>query len=141
MGADLIGFLVRGPVRITKTATKRAKSRYWADCAKQHKAREFWCPECGTRRRDNEQGPCDNCGTQLPVVPGTEPEAHALVQRLADGWPPEFRDVASRRDPDNARQILVFAGDMSWGDTPAGSGYRYLEKLITTGIGRYLGIR
>jgi hypothetical protein len=61
----------------------------------------------------------------------TAPE---IVERFIKNWPPHYRDTASMPDPDHPRKVIVFAGERSWGDTPEGAGFTYLDRAATLGI-------
>lgn len=69
-------------------------------------------------------------------------EAEVLVDGLYAFWESGSRDSASRLDPDDENVALVFAGEMSWGDEPGGSGYETLRDTGRfPGLHDLLGIR
>jgi hypothetical protein len=49
--------------------------------------------------------------------------------------------VCIRDHPADARQRLLFAGEMSWGDEPQGYGYQKLKQTFAWGFAEALGIR
>ncbi len=141
MGSDMVGYLVVGPNGpIGKTARKQAV----AELKRLVKTKKFAisCASCGHIFRDNdyEGGRCFDCGTPLPDVELAIACPQDYVKALADQWPPEFRDVANRAMPGNPKQMLVFAGDMTWGDEPEGGGYQYLQELLGSGLSEALGV-
>jgi len=140
MGADMMGYLVKGPAKLSKVAIARAKKEYWALCQEMNKEGQRKCLNCERLVGLGEER-CETCGDPLHEWPRTKAEADTEVNNMAADWLPSYRDVACRSDPDDPEQFLVFAGDMSYGDAPEGAGYKYLQELLTTGIGKALGIR
>ena len=60
---------------------------------------------------------------------------HHLLQRAQEAldsaskkWPPSYPDGDWRRV---GARLVLFAGDMTWGDTPSGDGYALLRGLAT----------
>jgi hypothetical protein len=146
VGADLLGFLVKGPVKITRQQIETAAKAMLVTARERQRTGLIYCPDCGCEIDVNKgfDGRCPGCCQQIgdPLIDiHTLKDARAHVKRLAEGWPPECRDTASRHDPDDARQILVFAGDTSNGDEPAGAGYQYLKELMQSGCAEALGVR
>jgi hypothetical protein len=146
MGADMLGYLVRGPARIAKRRIETAARMILAAARQRRKTGLVDCPDCGyeIEAKQDFDGVCPGCCGRIgdPLVEiHTLREARAYVKRLADRWPPDCRDTVSRCDPDDARQILVFAGDMSYGDEPEGCGYQDLRELMRSGAAQALGIR
>lgn len=119
MGADLIGYLVLGPRQIERST---ADFEAFFD---QHKSRfEDAAPE-----DPDVIVPCD--------TEQWEAESHALsreafvkgCEAFVEFWNfNNSRDCASRALPgaEDTRKVM-FAGDMSWGDTPEGHGYQCFE--------------
>lgn len=147
MGADQIGFLVKGPHKITKTTWKKAAKTLLARVEPMWLTHKLDCPECGfsidtTDPNACECG-CERCGSDGPrfLMELESRDDFDTFMKEMEVWPPGARDVASRRDPDDPDSVLVFAGEMSWGDSPSGYGYEYLNKLMTTGLGKLVGVR
>jgi hypothetical protein len=127
MGADMVGYLVTGPVKITEAAIKKAisnlKKRDWRG----------ECPECG-----EDRAPGGGCSCFVPPKSGEE---EAFVRDWVAHWPPDYRDCAVRRDPrDPKKRWLVFAGDRSWGESPEGAGFEMLKRGAVSGIAEDLGV-
>jgi transcription elongation factor Elf1 len=149
MGADMIGYLAKGPYTITKAKRKAAArellrlARIWL------LENTYTCCTCGAVETDIEEAvkdhlDCQNCGVRYPVyLQDIKCLSHAekKVAAWCDYWPPTWRDCARRPDPDDKKQVLVFAGDMSYGESPDGAGYEYLAELLNSGISDLLGIR
>lgn len=51
------------------------------------------------------------------------------------------RDTVKRSDPDDPKQQIVVAGEMSWGDEPGGYGYQMLKAADYLQLMPLLGIR
>lgn len=51
------------------------------------------------------------------------------------------RDTVKRSDPDDVKQQIVVAGEMSWGDEPGGYGYQMLKAADYLQIMTLLSIR
>jgi len=147
MGADQIGFLVKGPRRFTKTALKKAAKTLLSQLEVMWTTHRLECPECGysidTTDPDACENGCEHCGSDGPrfLMELTDRHAFDAFMSTMAAWPPGGRDVAFRQDPDDRKSLLVFAGEMTWGDTPSGCGYDYLNKLMSTGLGALLGVR
>ena len=58
-------------------------------------------------------------------------------EHMSDFGIPDYRDVAAFPLPTaSGRNIwIAFTGDMSWGDSPDGTGYRAIEAAFCLGIG------
>jgi len=137
MGADMCGYIVKGPAKLPKNAVELAIKSLKAQ-RKRLIAGVRKCEVCG---QDMAEGGTCSCGWPVIEKETTDYGISMLARNLVDAWAPTYRDCCSRKDPDDPKQIIVFAGDMSWGDDPEGSGYQYLKELINSGIGEVLGIR
>ena len=136
MGADLIGYIVKGPTRIKD---KKAKAVLFAQSVQLGAATH--CGNCDVDfDADPDDDTCPECGTELLTFK-TRKEAAAFAMRYMKDWPPDFRDVASRIDPDDPTQVIVFAGECSWGEEPEGGGYGYMKDILTTGLASFMGVR
>lgn len=165
MGADLIGWMAKGPAELHVSPERKQEIAQrlqelvdWARDnlpANYDEAEEFLA-QCG-----QEQLPAcvDSMWAasypeeflqmleQLTPEGETDPAKsrdHLLgyIDGLVEAWPPEgCRDVSSAIDPDDSTQVLVFAGEMTWGDEPQGEGFQLLKRLAHSGIGEAVGIR
>jgi hypothetical protein len=138
MGADMIGFLVKGPKEIGKEQIERAATILW----KTRRSGSRECHSCGGRSlRSTDE--CSSCGADMVPLPEltTYEDARTFVRSLVGDWPPDFCDVSSRMDPESDTDLLVFAGDMSCGEQPDGRGYQLIKTILGLGIAEALGIR
>lgn len=129
MGAEQIGIIAVGPLKITKRRIERA-TKVLLD-----KESADTCGNCGDKLCGAAS--CEACGTKAPTRFESETDARRHAEAAASGWPPDFRDVSSR---EYGSKWIVFAGEQTWGDTPDGAGYRYLNGLIADGIYAALGL-
>jgi hypothetical protein len=51
-----------------------------------------------------------------------------------------FRDMSYRLDPLRPRRKVVVAGELSWGDEPAGAGYQMFKRAFGLTIAQRLGV-
>jgi len=152
MGANLIGYLVKGPRTL--------------DVSKQDKAvdRVLRVLEVCKKYNDWAENP-DNIGEEYDFseldglvdladaeevfdladivigFPATKESAEKIVNDLIYNWPPRARDVVCKIDPDDENQVIVFCGDMSWGDEPEGIGYQMLKDGFMFGVWSLFGVR
>jgi hypothetical protein len=76
------------------------------------------------------------------VFAGTPQDLAKVIQKFVAGWNDgDFRDLATRDDPDRPRRKVVVAGELSWGDEPDGAGYQLLKKAFGLGIAERLGVK
>lgn len=147
MGADLIGFLVKGPQKISDETWAEAEAKLVARLEPMWLGAKVDCPDCGEpidcSDPDELEYGCENCGSYSIKVLGQLADREAVTAFMARmrHWPPGGRDVAQRNDPDVTDGILVFAGEMSWGDSPTGYGYGYLHDLVLSGVAADVGVR
>ena len=137
MSADMTGYLLKGPAKLPKNAEKIAEKEL-LNLRKRLLKNPKVCGNCGNKLEDG--CPC-YCGWPVIGKDATDGEIRSLAKELVEGWTPDNRDTASRLDPDNRKKVIVFAGDMSWGDEPEGGGYQYLKKLCLSGVAEALKIR
>lgn len=136
MGADLIGYVVKGPV---KMQARRIKAAVRA-CLRQRKTLMGDAGKGATRseRMDAAQSATGEYfdPQDIPVSPAKD------IRAFVDWWVTlDSRDTCSRTDPDDPRQKLVYAGEMSWGDEPEGTGYQMLKRAFAWGFAETLGVR
>lgn len=170
MGADMIGFLVKGPHKLDDRNDElavqtvlRAHQFYgaWADVMEA-------CEEAGTTFDNSAEG--KNLKRRFPregvpsdmwfTVEGMdadyarslmlceaddenlEERVRQLVEKFKSFWRDGgYRDTVWRVDPDDSTRVLVFAGELSWGDEPSGAGYQLLKDADQYGILEVYGIR
>jgi len=142
-----------GPTQLDPAKVTAAIDTLWA---KIEQARTTGIQVCNNCLGDNnvvdfdpeELELCRNCGYELPALYKTKEELAEVVNDWVAEWPPDHRDAASRdlparfrpADAKDVEHVVVFAGEMTWGDEPAGSGYEYLKLGTSLGICELLGI-
>ena len=136
MGAEQFGYLVKGPVKIAAGRIKiavRACLRRRGDLLK----------DAGDGASRGERYDASLSATGEYFDPEDIPEnPEPVIREFVEWWEhSEGRDTCSRQDPDDPRQKLVYAGDMSWGDEPDGYGYQKLKQAIAWGYAEALGVR
>ena len=141
MGADQIGFLFKGPLRLKHTkatihaAEQRAAEVLQALRTLQHQDELPDVLPSALRhltRGDVEEAVC---------FVDTLPEPAVAVANLLEWWDNGARDTATRNDPDNRARIIGFAGDRSWGDEPDGFGYTTYKAALYLDILRVFDIK
>lgn len=149
MGADLIGYLLKGPRDLPEE--KRADAvqcvinalNVLNQAAIDHREERGISPEA--------QKIVDRClmdiEYELEHYEEERPEAikgraENLVTDLYAVWNgSNARDLYCRIDPDDDTQLLFFCGDMSWGDSPDGFAYETIGEAITLGLTEFFHIR
>lgn len=137
MGADLIGFLVKGPKNLDpklKEAAIGLASNVIGECLLY----------VGTDRlndikfeNDSPLKDLDTC--DIERISCLDPEE--LIDSLLDVWAGNARDTACRLDPDDPSQSILFTGEMTWGDEPSGYGYDTVRDAAHLGLFELFGIR
>jgi hypothetical protein len=150
MGADLIGYLAKGPRTLDSALKDTAKARVAevavlvAELEAKLEAADVDYPT------DSDDSPAElRWDPRLPaplyddlelawdmliraVYGRLEPLD--IVDDLFHVWEHGARDSHSRPDPDDPEQRLMFAGELSWGDTPEGFGYKTLDAASALGL-------
>lgn len=135
MGADLITTIVVGPEKVQLTPAKRKKV---LEAAKQRvKACAKW-----------SGGPLpEGMMDEMDVESLADLKAKDISKVLNDvlslwNGKVSFRDTNSRTFKQGGKvgKVLV-AGDMSWGDSPDGEGYRILREAELLGILDPIGLK
>lgn len=155
MGANQLGFLVKGPANISdkrdqaidllKQRTMKLKG-YQAQLNElKEESVESWSDlfpgddEVSAYLDENALTPSDAVHALESLMPR---DAAADVDKFIHFWQVSgARDVAYRIDPDDQTQAIVFAGEMSWGDEPSGMGYEMLDEAKNIGLLEIFGIR
>ena len=150
MGADLIGFIVKGPTRIKKDKQKKAVQYLtqlfdaYIEQAKKDPSKD---PDINYLRKYIPKQAADMMDIdeeQFIVIlqENARIDPKVLVKTMVDFWhAPNYRDVCVVIDPDDIKQHIMFAGDMSWGDEPEGPGYRELKRIYWLGVDKILGLK
>lgn len=156
MGADLIGFLVKGPEKIELTEDLRSAAMKQLGKITEYISRYEQTQNnssMSTAVNEALQSDLDHAYEQLGNMAEDQDMLYEELTSLELGFDDEAlgkfvewwhsplgRNIAYRSDPDDDTKRIFFAGDMSWGDEPDGIGYRYLKWAVYTGVGALLGI-
>lgn len=136
MGAEQIGCLVKGPQKIPAVRIKAA-----VRACKRKRATLLGDAGDDSSRSERMSAALSTTGEYFdPADIPDDPQQE--IRSFVQWWHHiDSRDTCSRQDPDDPRQVLVYAGDMSWGDEPDGAGYRKLKQAMAWGYAEALGIR
>lgn len=141
MGADQIGFLLKGPTTMAPTADTLAAILQHANAvrdallhAQKYRALPPECPAYLTELQP------DDLATLIDDAPRLPP-AQQVIDDLMHWWAHGARDSCFRHDPDDPSQTFAFAGEMTWGDEPQGFGYLTVRAASQLDILRHFGIR
>lgn len=145
MGADMIGFLVKGPKKLDESKIAEAKKKVSErleffqalDADGDERKLTQWAKRLGFRTTlDAREVALD---VNLDGVPQLVEEFVEFWNSAAAGSLP--RDTVSRPDPDDPEQVILFAGDRTWGDSPDGHGYRTLRQADAFDLTSHFGVR
>ena len=136
MGAEQIGYLVKGPLRISERRIPAA-----VQACRQRKAALLQAGGPDADEWDRSQAAL--AVTDACFDPENIPEDPSpVIREFLDWWATlNARDTCSRWDPDDPRQQLVYAGEMTWGDEPTGHGYEMIQRALAWGFADALGVR
>ena len=136
MGAEQVGFLVVGPMKIAARKIKAA-----VRACKQRRQELLAQADGDANRQKRMDAALSETGEYFD--PEDIPENPELdIRSFGEWWHTlDCRDTCSRTDPDDPRQKIVYAGEMSCGDEPEGHGYQQLKKALAWGFAKALGIR
>jgi hypothetical protein len=142
MGADLIGFLVKGPRELDRDRFELARGIAANVVGQATIAYELELADEPVEREDFDA--LDNTFIDLEYdlerIRGLDPED--LLKALVSVWEEhDARDLVTRTDPDDEDQRIVFAGEMSWGDDPEGFAYQTIRDADKLGMLDVFGIR
>jgi hypothetical protein len=127
MGADLIGHLMVGPAKLDSSKREEAIKRVvdnmtWAFAHKDDKDLS-----------ESDEWKLEAINNEWIMDEETEPNpeyAEELVDGLLDLWPFEGRrTTVIRQDPYNQDRLILFTGEMSWGDSPDTDEFRIISVL------------
>lgn len=149
MGADLVAFIVKGPKKLPAgqrdaavAAAKKAVA--WVKKGKRLYYKREDKPSAAERELYWHEAPNKYLRDQKDIIlfedlADVEPEK--FVDEFLRLWPHIARDASYRTDPDDDTQILLVAGDTSWGNEPEGLGYQTLKTAQNLGLFEIFGIR
>lgn len=141
MGADLIGYLVVGPSTLDeeKKSAVAALIDLWMEKTKHldegadPNVRDIEMP-------DGRMMSLDDLMDVTTVLSYWE-NGEKFVENLWAWWEKGSSDSASRLMPGKKDRCILFAGEMSWGDTPEGWGYQVLDTIMhVPGLDELLGV-
>jgi len=138
MGADLIGYMVIGPKKFDEYVLEKARAylirlQGQIDLALNkgeitQELRELVDMSSLGDLHESERSAIEDLDSRFD---------ESLIDEFLDLWKYGCRDSCCR--PYKDRQI-VFAGEMTWGDTPEGTGYTILEAIEYVGLYKILGL-
>ncbi len=143
MGADLIGYLVKGRKLLFDQEKKAAVLLAQAVI---DQAKVLFAAVESTEKPPGDFEDFLSSFWEEEDAAGLEHYAQLnaamFVSEFCEFWQnPDERDVASRPDPGDPKEQLLFAGAPSWGDEPEGVGYKLLREAFRLNVAAALGIR
>jgi hypothetical protein len=168
MGADLIVFIAKGPQKFSKRSLMRAARHAKQLRKKANKlyemTEELEALSEGSRERadlalkidkffTNQAFSGIRCQTGLDGVDAlkdagylVEMASEIIIEKLVSDFSEWWEscnapDTSSRTDPDDKRRKIVVCGELSWGDSPDGYGYKLMDKAYWFEIPEMLGVR
>jgi hypothetical protein len=142
MGADLIGYMLFGPLKIRKGKIRAAVREvrklgaeieaYESDDEVSEDKLPLLLTICDER--------CMEVAEAIEWLDLGDPEAE--VKEIVNVWENEtFRDMTGRLDPQDPKRKIVFAGEMTWGDGPdPHSGWGTFERAQLMNVLDALGL-
>jgi hypothetical protein len=145
MGEQLIGCLIVGPREITDSMLSKAAT---AILHLLEDETSIECDNCGEpilkRKRTQEELDMHACtvGAEMEsnfvcwkqLLPVDRLQAVLrYLKELLSIWPDGATDINCRLLPGNMQRMIVFAGEMSYGDAPEGAGFRMIEMIYNLG--------
>lgn len=139
MGAELITYILKGPAELDES--KRESAIKLAESVI-NLARELKAKGDDVTEKDWQSlRLLTGCDVEDALDSLAEMRAEEVVRDVYEAWSENFRDVNGRYDPDDGDQKIVVAGELSWGDTPQGAGYRAFDAAAKLGLFEHFGIR
>jgi hypothetical protein len=142
MGADLVGYMLKGPCRLDRDRFELARGVAANVIGQAAIARATELAGEDFERDDFDA--LDNMlidlDCDLENIAEIDPES-ALSDLIRVWEVHNVRDLATRTDPDDADQRIVFAGESTWGEEPEGFAYRTLRDADKLGMLDVFGIR
>ena len=145
MGADMIGYIIAGPEKLTDEsliAKARENARYVVGKLKDYlefRGVSDELPLRGSAATLDDRVKriiMDNCAMGADYFDGFNVEE--FITEFVEFWnSPTSRDAVWRMVGD---QKVVFAGGMSWGDSPSGYGFTMLRDAEELGLTDDLGL-
>ena len=154
MGADQIGYLLVGPDTLSPRKVgklRRLLAKAWEiidahkEVARAINSDVLGFPEHVIQSVGSLLGASEgryselleHMGKDLDDLP-TMKQLNEFVEWWNDGTP--GRDVATRNHPTKKGWLILWAGEMTWGDEPSGDGYSMLHGLGDWGLLCHLDI-
>jgi len=142
MGADLVGYMLKGPRELDRDRFELARgiAANVIGQAGQARAAELAGEDFEREDFDALDNMLIDLDCDLENIAELDPES--ALSDLVRVWEVHnVRDLATRFDPDDDDQQIVFAGEMSWGDEPEGFAYRTFRDADKLGMLDVFGIR
>jgi hypothetical protein len=139
MGADLTTFICKGPRDLNPKKKDQAVELAKSVIAAVNEYFEMKDPTDKDKKLIQRLTGLDIDDLERYEVGDLDPEE--VVDNLYCAWGAGFRDCNARTDPDDDKQAIVVAGDMSWGDEPDGGGYQAFKYASMVGLFEFFGIR
>lgn len=146
MGAELVGYLVIGPKRISKSAIRASvrRVRQLKEIA-ERVIQETGKGTCVSAEqayvkplREVAKDLNMDCDIAEYATNFIDIDPAAAVQEFVDFWnDPGCRDTTWRL---SFGRKIVFAGDQTWGDEPEGYGYTQVKKAHIYGFATVIGL-
>ena len=141
MGADQIGFLFKGPLRLSRCKDTRTRATERARVVRTALVNLAALDEPPEKLSDALVHLSREEVEEAVAGAASLPEPKVAVANLIGWWAHGARDTCARIDPDNPKQVMGFAGDRSWGDEPDGFGYCTYQAALILDILTPFGIR
>lgn len=153
MGADLIGYIIKGPLAIAEDSAEAviaflkkqsiAVAPFLLVCQRTGdippglQECEFFCED-----HIDDPGSAYDVGVHLEALVFDDDDPTEWVDSFVTMWNNgDGRDFACRIDPDDRTRKIAFVGEMSWGDTPDGYSYAHIHRAFLLGVYEMLGLR
>lgn len=144
MGADLITYIVVGPETIVMTDEMLTKIKA-SSVEMEEQVKQYLLDEGKTEGREEFLEWYEDAFGEPPEDVEDASNHLSATNRLKvaeefiKGWPDFGRDTNVRFL--NEKEVIVVAGDMSWGDSPDGAGYTAIDYVYKLKLDEILGLR